>query len=305
MGVNNELTAITIEVKGVDGVAVPVVKASLGASGIVENNLIALLDGWINQKIKDGKNNEITVEQKKDFLSALKLLESKTEELTSQLMKMPVAVKAESVVNDSMVDLKAGGKVKVEKTTLEKLDNRKPQSIGFFGVTANPPHVGHCEVIKQALEEYDEVWISPVYKHPFGKKPIPYEHRLEMLELIIEDFFPLEQLRRIRIVEVDKEFFEKNQTMPFSYDLLKYLRDNLPKNEYAFIIGEDNFVPEVWTKFYRHKDIENEFKIFVAKDSEIHSTKIRQNFADLDESALEIFCYPQVTKYLKKYQFYA
>jgi nicotinate-nucleotide adenylyltransferase len=165
------------------------------------------------------------------------------------------------------------------------------KNIGFFGVTANPPHKGHLQVVQKALTQIDEVWISPVYQHPFGKKMINYERRLHMLELLFQN------MHGVRILEVDKEYYQRFHQMPYSYDLLQYLQKEYhisPK----LIIGEDNYQPAIWNQFYRHVDIEKDFGVLVVHDEGTHSTKIRHLYQQNQDIA--IYCGEHIANYLKK-----
>lgn len=144
--------------------------------------------------------------------------------------------------------------------------------IGIFGVTANPVHLGHWEAIKSAASKVDEVWVSPVFSHPFGKKFINYPLRKEMLKLMLEEF-PLEN---VKLVELDKEYSEKYNEMVYSYNLLTYLKEQYPQHNFKLIIGEDNYKPEVWHKFYHYEQIESEFGVVVVPDRGVHSTQIRE-----------------------------
>ena len=77
-------------------------------------------------------------------------------------------------------------------------------TFGLFGITANPPHVGHCKVIELALEKLDKIYISLVYSHPFGKKIIDYNQREIMLKLILSNYFDKNQLKHILITNIEK-----------------------------------------------------------------------------------------------------
>lgn len=144
--------------------------------------------------------------------------------------------------------------------------------IGIFGVTANPVHLGHHLAMKTAAEQLDEVWASPVYKHPFGKSFVDYELRKEMLELMLEEF----PLNKVKVMELDKEYFELHNEMVYSYKLLTYLKSTYPEHDFKLVIGEDNYKPEVWQKFYKYEEIDKEFGVVVVPDKGVHSTQIRE-----------------------------
>jgi cytidyltransferase-like protein len=153
-----------------------------------------------------------------------------------------------------------------------KNEQRKQKmKIGILGLTANPVHLGHLNVALHAKKLVDEVWICPVFTHPFGKGFIDYPYRKKMIEIMFGNVD-----KSIKICEVDKEYVEKTGKMAYSYDLLCYLKEKYPEDEFKLVIGEDNYQPEVWKKFYNHEKIDNEFGVILAKDEGVHSTNIRQ-----------------------------
>lgn len=142
------------------------------------------------------------------------------------------------------------------------------KTIGLFGITANPAHLGHLEVIKEASKNIDEVWVSPVWVHPFGKKFIDYNLRKKMLIDMINEF----NLTNVFVKDLDKDFFElKNETV-YSYFLLKHLKENYNYN-FKLIIGEDNY--KIFDRFKYSKEIIEEFGLIIIEDKGHHSTDIR------------------------------
>lgn len=180
------------------------------------------------------------------------------------------------------------------------------KNIGLFGITANPPHFGHCHAIKQALVSLDEVYVSLVYKHPFGKKFIDYEHRKAMLERILKEYFEPELLKKITITEIDKKYFLKTEKTPYSYDILNLLSKQEPNNQFKLIIGEDNYNPEVWKNFYNHNAIEKDFGLVIIEDKGTHSTHIREMIASENPDKKKIInaCGLAVFNYMNNHNLY-
>lgn len=144
--------------------------------------------------------------------------------------------------------------------------------IGIFGITANPPHRGHAEAIRKAAVEVDEIWITPVFVHPFGKKTEEYGHRLEMLRLMAKEF----SLERAYVKELDRQLAEKTGTEKiYSYDLLVELKKSNPLDDFKLVIGADNATHEIWSKFKNRDKIEDEFGLIVSEDVGKHSSDIR------------------------------
>ena len=151
--------------------------------------------------------------------------------------------------------------------------------IGIFGITGNPPHKGHWQAIKEAAEKCDEVWVTPVFNHAFEKKFIAYEDRLTMLNLLLEEL----PLKNVLIKQLDKEYYEIHEQTVYSYNLLKFVKEKYPEHDFKLIIGEDNYSPAVWSKFYKHEGIDKEFGIILVEDKGFHSTNLREMISNNQE----------------------
>ena len=56
---------------------------------------------------------------------------------------------------------------------------------------------------------------------------------------------------------------------------MKYLKEKYPENNFKLIIGNDSFNSEVWSKFYKHQELLDEFGVVVIEEQGLHSTDIR------------------------------
>lgn len=156
-------------------------------------------------------------------------------------------------------------------------------NIGIFGITGNPPHMGHWKALEIASQQLDFVWVTPVYNHAFGKKFLDYDIRKEMINAMLADY-PLEN---VEVKDLDKLYFETYQETVYSYKLLCFLQDMYPQHEFKLIVGQDNFKSEVWEKFYKHQQILDEFGVVVIEDMGSHSTDIR-NMLQNNEDVVEL-----------------
>ena len=178
--------------------------------------------------------------------------------------------------------------------------------IGFFGLTGNPPHFSHCHVIREAIKQCNIVYISLVYKHPFGKSFIDYHHRQKMLDIILKEYLSPEELKKIKILEIDKEYCEKTRQVPYSYNLLNVLKETEPDNQFSLVIGEDNYHPETWKRFYKYNEIEREFSMIIIPEHELHSTQIRELMKnkEINEEVIIKSCGNDVFQYMKNNYLY-
>lgn len=171
-------------------------------------------------------------------------------------------------------------------------------NIGIFGITGNPPHLSHWNACNIAVEYFDEVWLSPVYTHPFGKKFLPYDIRRKMILAMFKDF----PIKNLKVMDFDKEYFEKHQETVYSYKLLCFLKEKYPENNFKLIIGEDNFKEETWVKFYKSKEIVDQFGVFIVKEQGFHSTEIRKMLQN-NEDVVELVS-SKVLQIIKKNNLY-
>lgn len=149
------------------------------------------------------------------------------------------------------------------------------KKIAIYGITANPPHIGHVSAILGLIDKVDQVWVSLVVNHPFNKKEmLSYEHRLAMLKLMIKEI----NNNKIVLMELDKKYLNnvKEYNVVYSYNLLHYLKNLYKDYNFSLAIGEDNKKKETWEKFYNYQKIEQEFEIIVSNETiQLHSTDLR------------------------------
>jgi nicotinate-nucleotide adenylyltransferase len=126
--------------------------------------------------------------------------------------------------------------------------------IGFFGGSFNPPHLGHLLAATYALKVHklDEVWIAPVFHHPFAKEMIDFDHRLAMCNLLVEKITP-----PFRVIDIEKNLNQGGKTI----HTLRKLKIDHPNDEFILIIGSD--LKEQIKTWNDAEDLQKEFKIVV------------------------------------------
>lgn len=111
----------------------------------------------------------------------------------------------------------------------------------IFGGSFDPPHIGHLEVIKQALSslEIDELIVVPAFLNPFKSKSYaPAKLRLKWLKVMTEGLpkvtissFEIDQNRAVTSIETVRHFQNAG-------------------DEIYFIIGADNLASlRQWNNF--------------------------------------------------------
>lgn len=163
--------------------------------------------------------------------------------------------------------------------------------LAYFGVTGNPAHNGHVNVVKKALEEkFDMVWVVPVYQHPFGKEMLAYDLRKEMLIKAFQD------VKNAKVLDIDMLFVNQTQDIPFTYNVLKFCRKSFGVSP-EFLIGGDNH--DIWEKFKYGKELKDEFGVYVIEDNGVHSTEIREMAKKQQWDEVSKYCNPDVVEFIK------
>lgn len=184
----------------------------------------------------------------------------------------------------------------------------------LFG-SFNPIHVGHLMIAGYMYEfsDLDELWfvVSPLNPLKEKKTLLPDHHRLEMVNLAVEDD------TRFRSSNIEFRLPKPSYTI----HTLTYLQDKYPDREFVIISGTDIFPTfhkwKNWEKllefykFYvypRHGSQDHELtrhpsvKVFDAPMVEISASFIRQ--AIREGKNMSYFLPDKTYKYIKEMHFY-
>jgi len=113
--------------------------------------------------------------------------------------------------------------------------------IGILGGTFDPVHLGHLEIVRQALNELglDELIVVPAKLQPF-KLDVPVldgAHRIEMLRLAFGDL--------PHVVVSDHEL--NKEEVSYTINTLKAFQNLYPNDEIWFLLGTDALLKiELW-----------------------------------------------------------
>lgn len=176
--------------------------------------------------------------------------------------------------------------------------------IALFGGSFDPPHLGHVAVIQGLLKEktFDEVWLVPVFQHPFAKTLSPFENRKHMLELVLGTI----QNPNLKICTIEKELASHTS---YFYDTLLALKQKHPAHHFHIVVGSD--VKATLHKWHRIEDLKREAEFyFIPRQGfeaspypEVSSTELRTNIKSqqsIDEQVL-----PKIKDYIAKAKLYS
>lgn len=108
-------------------------------------------------------------------------------------------------------------------------------TVGCFGGTFDPPHLGHLEVARcaQSLYGLDEVWWIPACKPPHKDHAdmSSYKHRMNMTRLAIGDN-----------ASMSTSDIELRLPQPsYTVATIKALQQQYPAHEFVLVLGQDSF----------------------------------------------------------------
>lgn len=101
-----------------------------------------------------------------------------------------------------------------------------------FGGSFNPPHRAHLMIALKALRELkvDEVWFIPTMQSPLKDLELaPFEHRAQMVELLIKDY------RKLKVNRIESTLPSPSYTIS---TVLK-LKSMYPDIRFIWLIGSD------------------------------------------------------------------
>jgi nicotinate-nucleotide adenylyltransferase len=123
--------------------------------------------------------------------------------------------------------------------------------IALFGGSFDPPTMGHLLVVAHVLatEPSDEVWMVPVFEHPFGKKLVgSFDLRVELCDLALRSV----PLPRAKVSRAEADLKGDGRTV----DLLEHLHARYPEHRWALIMGSDLLADQAqWKRFDRIREL--------------------------------------------------
>ena len=122
-------------------------------------------------------------------------------------------------------------------------------NIAVYGGSFDPPHIGHEEIIKQALKTLDieMLFVIPTYLNPFKEKFfIPANLRLKWVEKLLLDY------PKAKVLDFE---IKQNRPVP-TIETIEYLLKNDDIDKIYLIIGADNVasLPR-WKEYERLKEL--------------------------------------------------
>jgi len=113
--------------------------------------------------------------------------------------------------------------------------------IGIFGGSFDPPHRGHLEISKLAI---NKLFLDQIYWCITKKNPLKNKAFFSLVERIKKSKVFTNKIKKIKI-----KFFEDKVKSINTVDLIRYLQKKNKKNTFFLIVGSDNII-----KFHKWKN---------------------------------------------------
>jgi len=175
-------------------------------------------------------------------------------------------------------------------------------NIAIFGGSFDPPHLGHEEIVKEALKtlHIDKLFVVPTYLNPFKKEFFAHsELRLKWLKKIFT-------CKDVEILD-----FEVNQKKAItSIETVEYLKTIYDLEKIYLIIGADNLIN--LHKWHRYEELSKLVEFVVASrdnqnipenliklpiNANISSSKLRSN---MDTTFIPHIIKKEITEFYNK-----
>jgi nicotinate-nucleotide adenylyltransferase len=119
-------------------------------------------------------------------------------------------------------------------------------TVGVFGGTFDPPHLGHLGLARSVLDSHlvQEVWFVPCLTHRFRKKPASFEDRVAMCRLLISG----ESHMRVTTIET------RIEKPGYTLAMVERMKAENPKIDFRLVAGADIFHEK--DKWFQYEEIE-------------------------------------------------
>lgn len=164
--------------------------------------------------------------------------------------------------------------------------------IGIFGGSFNPIHLGHTGLAQWIVQQgyADEVWMMVSPQNPLKQQKdlLPEEQRLALAKIAVR-----------HIPHVKASDFEFHLPRPsYTWQTLQALKATYPTQEFALIIGADNWI--CFDKWANYKEIIEKYKILVyPRDGYIISSPLPDTVTLMSSAPLYQFSSTEIRKRLK------
>ena len=140
-----------------------------------------------------------------------------------------------------------------------------------YGGSFDPIHAGHVSMVRRAVHLGYQVIVVPAFRHAFGKQSAPFEHRINMCRLALEDALKAQ----CRVCDIERSLATDDGEPVYTYDVLHHFKNRL-QQPVSLLVGPD--IAGEWQRWHRHADIDREFgRLSLPATHAVRSSEIRQH----------------------------
>lgn len=147
-----------------------------------------------------------------------------------------------------------------------------PVSVGLFGGTFDPVHVGHISLVSSFLKSrlIDEIWIilTPFPPHKEDREYVHYSDRKRMLELAFQDH------DKVKISTIEKYLPKPSYTVK----TIDHIQNKYPDTKFYLCIGEDSLAN--FDKWKDHQKILSQCNLLVAERPEVSHSNVEEGILE-------------------------
>ena len=139
-----------------------------------------------------------------------------------------------------------------------------------YGGSFDPIHLGHVSMVRRAVGLGCHVIIVPAFRHAFGKRSAPFEHRIRMCRLALDAVLQA----HATVCDVERRLAADDGEPVYTCDVLRHLRDRL-RQPVSLLVGPD--IAAEWQRWHRHADIDREFgRLSLPATHTVRSSDVRR-----------------------------
>jgi|AntAceMinimDraft_1070359.scaffolds.fasta_scaffold04756_8 nicotinate-nucleotide adenylyltransferase len=131
------------------------------------------------------------------------------------------------------------------------------KTVGIFGGTFDPPHLGHLSLIQSFLDfpKIDELWVIPALEspHKVGEVSSSFDHRYQMCKVAFSG------IENLFLKDIEASFPKPSYT----FRTLQYLKEHHSACEFVLCLGLDSLYS--FNRWVKWEAIINENKLIVAE----------------------------------------
>lgn len=159
------------------------------------------------------------------------------------------------------------------------------RKVAVFGLSADPPTgtKGHKAIVKRLSQQFDEVWVLPVYEHAYASKQgrlAPFEHRVNMCRIAFANVG-----QNVHVLDAEREAAEQRSRRRLqangTYGVVMYLRQKHPDAQLHWVVGADAYVDICDGKWSHTHELLHDVNLLVVPRDDVSLPPLSERASEL------------------------